>query len=83
MSETITFTIDDVEIKGTVGQTIMQAADEAIGSIAKKADRKVTGGTTRREGGKLVADVQYDDGSSRSLSAVRKDGELQIEPEGP
>lgn len=29
MSETITFTIDDVEIKGHPGQTIMQAADQA------------------------------------------------------
>jgi [NiFe] hydrogenase diaphorase moiety small subunit len=29
MSETITFTIDGVEVKGQAGQTIMQAADEA------------------------------------------------------
>jgi len=29
MSETVTFTIDDVEVTGRKGQTIMQAADEA------------------------------------------------------
>ena len=66
----------------------MQAVDTTVGElgvqaqeIERKTDRRVTGGTTRREDGRLVADVEYDDGSRRSLSAVRKDGTLRIEPE--
>ena len=66
----------------------MQAVDTSIGGLTekgeeleRKANRKVIGGTTRRDGGRLVADVEYDDGTTRSLSAVREQGQLRIVPE--
>lgn len=66
----------------------MQQADQAISQLndkAKEIDTKASrvpvGGTTRREGGKLVADIEYDDGTTRSIAAVRKDGGLQIVPD--
>lgn len=68
----------------------MQAVDATVGELNQKAsvierktDRKLVGGTARRVNGKLVADVQYDDGSVRSLQAVRKDGQLNIEETDP
>jgi hypothetical protein len=66
----------------------MEVVDNAMGVMEQKADmlgtavnKKVVGGITRREGGKLRADVEYDDGTRRSLSAVREGGNLVIEPE--
>lgn len=59
----------------------MQAVDVAVGSLQQKTDRAVTGGNVRRDGGKLVADVQYDDGSERHIAAVREQGGLRIVPE--
>jgi hypothetical protein len=65
----------------------MQAADDAIGNLNEKsvalernATKKVVGGVTRREGGKLTAEVQYSDGSMESMSAVRDKGGLTIVP---
>jgi hypothetical protein len=55
----------------------MADADEAIGNIN---DRKPSGGTVRREGGRLTADVEFDDGSTKSISAVREKGGLKIVP---
>ena len=61
--------------------------DEALGVINKwsqKTDariyRKVTGGTSKREGGRIVATVNFDDGSSESLSGVREKDGLTIVP---
>lgn len=65
----------------------MMQADQAIGSLAArsdaielKTDRKVVGGKTSRDGGKLTAEVQYDDGTVKSVSAVREKGGLTIVP---
>ena len=59
----------------------MKAADEAVDFLDKKTERRVVGGSTSRENGKLVADIEYDDGSTRTISAVRNNGKLEIEPE--
>jgi hypothetical protein len=59
----------------------MQVVDTAMQNLEKKADRKVVGGKTRREGGKLVAEVEYDDGTTKSLAAVREKGNLKIVPD--
>ena len=56
----------------------MQSVDDAVTSIES---RRVEGGKVRREGAKIIADVEYDDGSKRTLAAVRKNGELQLVPE--
>jgi len=45
--------------------------------------RKPTGGTVRREGGRLTADVEFDDGSMKSVAAVREQGGLRIVPAEP
>jgi hypothetical protein len=78
----------DVQKIDDVLANFMGQVDQAVGGISEKskqletmATRKVVGGNTSREGGKLVANVQYDDGSERSLSAVRENGGLTIEPE--
>ena len=90
MSETVdaagTFrTIENID---EVLATFMQAVDQAMQALAdksegleKRANRKPIGGQTRREGGKLVADVEFDDGSKESISAVRESGGLKIVPE--
>ena len=54
--------------------------------LEAKADRTPVGGTITREGGKLTANVQMSDGSTKSISAVREGGQLRIvgtEPESP
>ena len=53
---------------------IMQTTDE----IATKVDRKPVGGTINREGGKLTADIEMNDGTTKSVSAVREGGNLRI-----
>jgi hypothetical protein len=50
--------------------------------IEAKADRKPVGGTVTRKDGKLTANVEMDDGSSKSISAVREGGQLRIVPDG-
>lgn len=64
--------------------TAIDQANQVQGNInaelTAKADRKPVGGTVRHEGGKMIADVEFDDGSTRSVSGVRKDGRLQIVP---
>ena len=71
-----------VEALDGIMATFLQAVDEAVEVLdAKTEPKKVVGGATRRENGKLIADVEYDDGTTRQISAVRKNGELQIEPE--
>jgi len=68
--------------------SFMQAADQAMGVIDQKAidlerktDRKPTGGKIIRDGGRIRADVEYDDGSTKTLAAVREKGQLKIVPE--
>ena len=65
----------------------MSVVDQAVGTINSKVaghdvavNRKPVGGATRREGGRLVADVQFDDGTSKSISAVREAGGMKIVP---
>lgn len=65
----------------------MRSADKAVGDMKSKAarqdialNRKVIGGKTTRIGGKLTADVQFDDGTSQRITAVREGGELRIIP---
>ncbi len=59
----------------------MEAADTAVSNLERKADKKLVGGQTRREGSKLVADLEYDDGSSKTITAVRDHGNLKIVPD--
>ena len=65
----------------------MGAVDNAMGKIdaqtnwlAQRATREPKGGTVRREGGRLDATVEFDDGSTKSISAVRDKGGLKIVP---
>ena len=65
----------------------MSVVDQAVGTINSKVaghdvavNRQPVGGQTRREGGRLVADVQFDDGTSKSISAVRDAGGMKIVP---
>jgi hypothetical protein len=65
----------------------MQQVDVAMGNMQAKAaelevksDRQPIGGTTRRSGGRITADIEFDDGSSKSVSAVREKGGLRIVP---
>jgi hypothetical protein len=55
---------------------------EKQAEIEAKADRRPVGGTVTRKGGKLIANVEMDDGSSKSISAVREGGQLRIVPDG-
>jgi len=55
-----------------------QVQDRVIGEIQ---DRTPVGGTVKREGGRITADVQMSDGTTKSLSAVREKGGLKIVPE--
>jgi len=63
----------------------MQSADSAVGNVQNQLERlqnrKPVGGTTKRIGGKLVANVQFDDGSEKNITAVRDKGGLTIVPE--
>jgi hypothetical protein len=63
-------------VDGILSQ-FMQQADQAIGAMK---DRKVVGGKTTREGGKLTAEVEFDDGTTKSVAAVREQGGLRIVP---
>ena len=65
----------------------MQQVDEAVGAINQhgaeldiKADRKPIGGTVNREGGRLTANVEFNDGTMKSVGAVRDQGQLRIVP---
>jgi hypothetical protein len=56
----------------------MTGLEEKAAGLQKTVGRKPIGGKTRRENGRLVADVEYDDGTTRSISAVREQGNLRI-----
>jgi hypothetical protein len=65
----------------------MTAVDGAMSSIEDKAaqhdisiNRRPVGGGVSREGGRLTATVQFDDGSEKELNAVRDKGQLTIVP---
>jgi len=71
----------------TILAEFMSAADSAVGDMRaqaedlyRKSERQPIGGTTRREGGRITADIEFDDGSSKSVSAVREKGGLRIVP---
>ena len=66
----------------------MQAVDNAMLSMEEKAgyavraaNRQPVGGGVSRDGGRLTATVQFDDGSEKNVSAVRDQGQLRIVPE--
>ena len=59
----------------------LQKIKQKTSEIEAKAGREPVDIQTRRDGGKLIADVQYSDGSKRSLKAVRDKGSLKILPD--
>jgi hypothetical protein len=65
------------ESLGAIQETTA-ASDQKIDELAVKVDRVPSGGTITRKGGKITANVEFDDGSSKSLSGVREGGELRI-----
>lgn len=85
-----------VDIAKTTGNTeqldaivaqFMQQADqvllnmnERMEEIGTKTDRVPTGGSVSRKNGRLVADVEFSDGSRRQVGAVRDQGNLRIVP---
>ncbi len=80
--------LDIAENLDDVLATFMEAVDQAMAGIQDKADniqqrvdRKPVGGKTSREGGKLTAEVEFDDGTTESISAVRDGPDLKIVPE--
>ena len=65
----------------------MQVVDGAMGQLNSRAEeinraanREIVGGTTRRENGQLVADVEYNDGTRRTVRARRENGQIVIIP---
>ena len=62
----------------------MNQADAAHGVVLamyeQLAKRRPVGGNVTREGGRLRADVEFDDGSTKSVSAVKEKGGLKIVP---
>jgi len=72
---------DTINVIDGLLANFMQVADEAFGNLSQKADKSITSGNIRREGGKLIADVSYDDGSQKSVAAVREKGGLRLVPE--
>lgn len=73
--------LDAVQKVDEILAGFMQAADAAIDEIKNKPARRAIGGETRREGGKLTAVVNYDDGSSERIAAVRDKDGLKIVPD--
>jgi len=78
------------EMSGKVDNILAQfmtQADQAIGAmnlrseaLEVKANRKPTGGKVTRDGGRLTAEVEFDDGETKKISAVRESGGLTIVP---
>ena len=84
MSETVD-TATDVSVIDEILARFMTSVDQAMAGLEQKAgelqtktDRKVVGGNARREGGRLTATVDFDDGTSKSLSVVRDGGNLRV-----
>ena len=76
-----------IEIVDGLLAEFMTVVDQAVGNlsaraeqIATRANRRPIGGSTRREGGLMVADVQYDDGTTETVRARRQNGGLSIVP---
>lgn len=66
----------------------MQAVDSSMGVMDQKAQelevrttRKPVGGEITRDGGKLTANVQFDDGTTKSVATRRNQGRLEIVPQ--
>jgi len=90
VAESDTFAANFAENLDNALAEFMMQVDAAMGAmqqksieIDRKASKRPIGGTTRREGGKLFADVQFDDGSTRSITAERGPGGLRIVGENP
>jgi len=65
----------------------MQVVDQAVDHLDNRAEqltmatnRTPRRGTATRKDGKLVAEVEFDDGTKREISAVRRNGRLEIVP---
>ena len=69
-----------IEIIDDLLAKFMQVADQAVSNLETKADRVPVDGVVTREGGRLTANVQYDDGSEKNIAAVREGGGLRIVP---
>lgn len=68
------------EIDELVAQYIT-AQQQVLGELAQKTERpKFKGARLRREGGQTLADIEFDDGSRKTIRQVRKNGELTAEP---
>jgi len=84
-------TVDTVSTVATIDEILarfMQSVDQAMqgleqkaGELQVKTDRTPVGGTISRDGGKLAANVEFDDGTVKTVSAVRDKGQLRIVPD--
>jgi len=82
--------VDTTRALDDIMSQFMTAVDDVLGNLGEKSEeldkrtsRKVVGGATRREGGKLVADLQFDDGTASSVTAIRGQSGLEIVPNDP
>ncbi len=58
--------------------TAAQVTTDRLQQIETKPKPKATVGRIRREGGKMVADVDYDDGTRKTAVGERKNGETSV-----
>lgn len=84
MTETVDMT-QDVGVIDEILARFMTSVDQAMAGLEQKAgelqtktDRKVVGGIAKRDGGRLTATVDFDDGTSKSLAVVRDGGNLRV-----
>ena len=78
----------DVSVIDEILARFMQSVDQAMAGLEQKAgalqvktDRTPIGGTITRDGGRLAANVEFDDGTTKVISAIRDKGQLRIVPE--
>lgn len=57
-----------------------QRLSQADQQLAQAVTRQPVSGSINRDGGRITANVQYDDGTTRSVAAVRDKGNLRIVP---
>jgi chromosome segregation ATPase len=64
-----------------VADKAMAGLEEKAAVLERKTDRKPIDGKVSREGGRLTANVKFDDGTIKTVNAVRDKGQLRIVPE--
>ena len=81
--------LDSVSRIDEVLAQFMAAVDSSVGRLAEReaelergVSRRPVGGSVSREDGKITANVEFDDGTTRSIGAVRENGQLRIVPDG-